>query len=98
MSSEAATHRFSPPAVLPRTNEGRVIVWLFVASLCTQLLLHNGGLSGLDGETYYQVARSPSTISAWMSVKGSIRSPGSAGDSMRSRISDCRCWRRPFTS
>jgi hypothetical protein len=58
MSTEAATYRFSPPAVLARTNEGRVMVCLFVASLCAQLLLHNGGLSGLDGETYYQVARS----------------------------------------
>jgi len=34
------------------------MLWLFVATLCAQLLVHNGGLSGLDGQTYYQVARS----------------------------------------
>jgi len=33
-------------------------IWLFAATLCVLLLLHNGGLSGLDGQTYYQVARS----------------------------------------
>lgn len=41
-----------------RTSEGRMMLWLFVAALCAQLLVHNGGLSGLDGQTYYQVARS----------------------------------------
>jgi len=35
-----------------------MIMWLFAATLCAQLLVHNGGLSGLDGETYYEVARS----------------------------------------
>src|SRR5436309_542531 len=38
--------------------ERRLAIWLFVASACVMLLLHNGGLSGLDGETAYQTARS----------------------------------------
>jgi len=33
-------------------------MWLFASTLCVLLLLHNGGLSGLDGETFYQVAKS----------------------------------------
>ena len=47
-----------PSLAVARSSEGRLMVWLFVAALCVQLLAHNGGLSGLDGETYYQVARS----------------------------------------
>ena len=38
--------------------ERRIIVWLFAACWCVLLLIHNGGLSGLDGETFYQVAKS----------------------------------------
>lgn len=33
-------------------------MWLFVCHVVPLLLIHNGGLSGLDGETFYQVARS----------------------------------------
>ncbi len=33
-------------------------LWLFASILCVLLLIHNGGLSGLDGETFYQVAKS----------------------------------------
>ena len=33
-------------------------MWLFATTLCVLLLVHNGGLSGLDGETFYQVAKS----------------------------------------
>ena len=35
-----------------------MILWLFAACWCVLLLIHNGGLSGLDGETFYQVAKS----------------------------------------
>ena len=38
--------------------ERRMILWLFAACWCVLLLIHNGGLSGLDGETFYQVAKS----------------------------------------
>jgi hypothetical protein len=38
--------------------ERRMRLWLFAASWCVLLLIHNGGLSGLDGETFYQVAKS----------------------------------------
>jgi len=31
--------------------------WLFVATLSSLLLVHNGGLSGLDGETAYETAK-----------------------------------------
>jgi len=41
-----------------RAVERRLAIWLFVASASVMLVLHNGGLSGLDGETYYQAARS----------------------------------------
>jgi len=33
-------------------------LWLFASILCVLLLIHNGGLSGLDGETFYQAAKS----------------------------------------
>jgi hypothetical protein len=33
-------------------------IWLFAATLCVLLLVHNGGLSGLDGETAFQAAQS----------------------------------------
>ena len=39
-------------------EERRMTIWLFVATLCLLLLVHNGGLSGLDGETAYETARS----------------------------------------
>ena len=39
-------------------DERRMTIWLFAAALCLLLLVHNGGLSGLDGETAYQTARS----------------------------------------
>ncbi len=35
-----------------------MLLWLFAACSCVLLLIHNGGLSGLDGETFYQVAKS----------------------------------------
>ncbi len=38
-------------------HERRLMQWLFVATSCLLLLVHNGGVSGLDGETMYQVAR-----------------------------------------
>jgi len=38
--------------------ERRMILWLFAACWCVLLLIHHGGLSGLDGETFYQVAKS----------------------------------------
>ena len=44
----------SPNCVVER----RLAIWLFVASASVMLVLHNGGLSGLDGETAYQIARS----------------------------------------
>ena len=44
------------PAAHP--DERRVTWWLFAAVLCVLLLIHNGGLSGLDGETAYQAAKS----------------------------------------
>ena len=44
----------SPNCVVDR----RLATWLFVASASLMLVLHNGGLSGLDGETYYQAAKS----------------------------------------
>jgi len=48
-----------PRAVSPDSAvERRLAIWLFVASACAMLLVHNGGLSGLDGETAYQTARS----------------------------------------
>ena len=39
-------------------SERRMLLWLFAACSCVLLLLHNGLLSGLDGETFYQVAKS----------------------------------------
>jgi len=38
--------------------ERRMILWLFAACWRVLLLIHHGGLSGLDGETFYQVAKS----------------------------------------
>jgi uncharacterized membrane protein len=38
--------------------ERRMLLWLFAACSCVLLLIHNGLLSGLDGETFYQVAKS----------------------------------------
>ena len=46
------------PSPLGHVEERRMTLWLFVSTLCVLLLLHNGGLSGLDGETFYQVAKS----------------------------------------
>jgi hypothetical protein len=37
--------------------ERRMMRWLFVATSCVLLLVHNGGVSGLDGETMFQAAR-----------------------------------------
>jgi len=39
-------------------SERRMLLWLFAACSGVLLLLHNGLLSGLDGETFYQVAKS----------------------------------------
>jgi hypothetical protein len=39
-------------------TERRMLLWLFAACWCVLLLSHNGGLSGLDGETFYQAAKS----------------------------------------
>jgi hypothetical protein len=41
-----------------RAAEHRMSRWLFVAALCALLLVQLGGISGLDGETVYAVAKS----------------------------------------
>ena len=37
--------------------ERRIMRWLFVATSCALLLVHNGGVSGLDGETMFRAAQ-----------------------------------------
>jgi hypothetical protein len=42
------------------------------ACWCVLLLIHHGGLSGLDGETFYQVAKSAVDQHRWTSALDSI--------------------------
>ncbi len=58
MNAEGEQARSGEGDPSARAEERRVAAWLFVSTLCVLLLIHNGGLSGLDGETFYQVAKS----------------------------------------
>ena len=57
-TSERGDAGASAAVAASRTAERRMTVWLFAATLCVLLLIHNGGLAGLDGQTFYQVAKS----------------------------------------